>query len=141
MANTIIIHTDGASRGNPGEAAIAFVIDGLPDGAFEYKKAIGIYSNNQAEYRAMLSALEKLVELDLKDAEINFLADSELMIKQIKGEYRVKDANLRPLYDQVMSHCATLKAGGNELQFTAIRRERNTEADRLANEALDSSNF
>src|SRR3989344_4006498 len=121
----ITIHTDGASRGNPGEAAIAFVIDGLPDGVFEYKKAIGIYSNNQAEYRAMLAALEKLIELELKGSEIHFLADSELMIKQIKGEYRVKDANLRPLYDQVMGHCATLRADSNELQFTAIRREQN----------------
>lgn len=139
MNKVITIHTDGASRGNPGEAAIAFVIDGLPDGVFEYKKAIGIYSNNQAEYRAMLAALEKLVELDPKDYEINFLADSELMIKQIKGEYRVKDANLRPLYDQVIGHCATLIAGSNELQFTAIRRERNTEADRLANIALDEA--
>ncbi|MEK7202529.1 MAG: ribonuclease HI family protein [Patescibacteria group bacterium] len=137
--NQIVIHTDGASRGNPGAAAIAFVIDGLPSGALEYKKAIGIYSNNQAEYRAMLSALEKLVELEIKDSEIDFLADSELMIKQIKGEYRVKDANLRPLYDQAMGHFATLKAGGNELQFTAIRRERNTRADRLANIALDEA--
>lgn len=135
--NQIVIHTDGASRGNPGEAAIAVVIDGLPDGVLEFKRAIGIYSNNQAEYRALLLALEKLVELDLKDAEINFMADSELMIKQIKGEYRVKDANLRPLFDQAISHCQALRAGGNELQFTAIRRERNTRADRLANAALD----
>ncbi|MDP3993149.1 MAG: ribonuclease HI family protein [bacterium] len=135
--NQTVIHTDGASRGNPGEAAIAFVIDGLPDGVLEFKRAIGVYSNNQAEYRAMLAALEKLVELELKDSEINFLADSELMIKQIKGEYRVKDANLRPLYEQVLGHCATLRAASNELQFTAIRRERNTRADRLANEALD----
>jgi ribonuclease HI len=139
MGQKVTVHTDGASRGNPGEAAIAFVINGLPDGLLEYKKTIGIYSNNQAEYRAMLAALEKLVEMELKDSEINFLADSELMIKQVRGEYRVKDANLRPLFDQVLNHCATLKASGNELQFTAIARERNTNADRLANEALDNN--
>jgi len=141
MTNQIVsIHTDGASRGNPGQAAIAFVIEGLPLGRVEYKKTIGIFSNNQAEYRAMLAALEKLVELGLKDSEILFRADSELMIKQIKGEYRVKDANLRPLYEQVMMHLGELKASGNQLQFVAVRRELNKDADRLANEALDGNN-
>jgi len=133
----ITVHTDGASRGNPGAAAIAYAIDGLENGPLHYKHAIGTYSNNQAEYRAMLAAVEKLVELNVEGAEIDFLADSELMIKQIKGEYRVKDINLQPLFGQVMTHCATLKNRGNELQFTAVRRELNKVADRLANEALD----
>ncbi|MDO8649836.1 MAG: ribonuclease HI family protein [Candidatus Berkelbacteria bacterium] len=135
----ITVYTDGASRGNPGEAAIAFVISGLQDGAVEYKEAIGIYSNNQAEYRAMLSALERLVELEIKDADISLFSDSELMVKQIKGEYRVKDINLKPLFSQVSSYCARLEAKGNQLQFTAVRRELNKDADRLANIALDEA--
>lgn len=133
----ISVHTDGASRGNPGAAAIAFVISGLPDGKCEYKEAIGIYSNNQAEYRAMLSALERLVELGIKDTVISIFSDSELMVKQIKGEYRVKDTNLKSLFSQVSSYCARLETKGNQLQFTAVRRELNKEADRLANVALD----
>ncbi|MCR4308314.1 MAG: ribonuclease HI family protein [Candidatus Berkelbacteria bacterium] len=139
MIQKITVHTDGASRGNPGKAAIAFVIEGLPDGNVEYKEAIGIFSNNQAEYRAMLAVAEKLVELKIKESDISFFSDSELMIKQIKGEYRVKDVNLRPLFDQVLSHCGILKANGNKLQFHAIRRELNKDADRLANVALDKA--
>lgn len=139
MQNIITVHTDGASRGNPGAAAIAFVISGLQDGKVEYKEAIGVHSNNQAEYRAMLSALGRLVELEIKDADISIFSDSELMVKQIKGEYRVKDVNLKPLFDQVSSHCARLETSGNQLQFTAIRRELNKDADRLANIALDEA--
>ncbi len=139
MSQIVTIHTDGASRGNPGEAAIAFVIDRPDTLTVNHKSTIGLATNNQAEYRAMIAAMEKLVELEISDREITFLADSELMIKQIKGQYRVKDLNLRTLYDQVLSHCLTLKARSNELQFTAIGREGNTVADRLANEALDGN--
>ncbi|MEK7534941.1 MAG: ribonuclease HI family protein [Patescibacteria group bacterium] len=135
----ITVHTDGASRGNPGAAAIAFVISGLPDGKVEYKEAIGIYSNNQAEYRAMLSALERLLELGIKDTVISIFSDSELMVKQIEGEYRVKDINLKPLFSQVSNHRVRLESKGNQLQFTAVRRELNKEADRLANIALDEA--
>jgi ribonuclease HI len=135
----ITVHTDGASRGNPGAAAIAFVISGLPDGKVEYKEAIGTYSNNQAEYRAMTAVLEKLIELEVKECSISILSDSELMIKQIEGEYRVKDANLRTLFEQVMSSSARIKSNGNQLHFTAIRRELNKEADLLANIALDEA--
>lgn len=133
------VHTDGASRGNPGAAAIAFVINGLPEGKVEYKETIGTYSNNQAEYRAMLSALEKLIELEIKNSDISFFSDSELMVKQIKGEYRVKDINLKPLFDRVLGNCAKLEDDGNQLQFNAIRRELNKDADRLANIALDEA--
>ena len=135
----ITVHTDGASRGNPGASAIAFVINGLPDGKVEYKEAIGTFSNNQAEYRAMLSALEKLLELEIKDSDISIFSDSELMVKQIAGEYRVKDVNLKPLFNQVSNHCVRLETSGNHLQFTAIRRELNKDADRLANIALDEA--
>ena len=132
-----MIHTDGASRGNPGAAAIAYVINGLATGKVEYKLAIGTFSNNQAEYRALLAALEKLVELGISNELLNFFADSELMIKQVIGEYRVKDINLKPLFNRVEDLIIDLEGKGNQLQFTAVRRERNVEADRLANEALD----
>ena len=136
--NSLTIHTDGASRGTPGAAAIAYVIEGSSVGKIEFCQAIGTYSNNQAEYRAMVAALEKLVELTPKDATVEVYADSELMIKQINGEYRVKDVNLQPLFKQVTDFCRVLEHGGNALIFTAVRRELNKDADRLANVALDS---
>lgn len=135
----ITVHTDGASRGNPGAASIAFVVEGLSKGRLEYKEAIGTYSNNQAEYRAMLSALEKLLELGIKDSVISIFSDSELIVKQINGDYRVKDANLRSLFNRVTESRSRLIANGNQLQFTAVRREFNRDADRLANTALDGS--
>jgi ribonuclease HI len=135
--NQIVIHTDGASRGNPGPASIAYVIEGLEDKPVEFKQAIGTYSNNQAEYRAMVAALEYLTAQNLENNTVDIMADSELMIKQINGEYRVKDVNLQPLYRQVIDFCQLLKNGNNALSFTAIRREQNQEADRLANVALD----
>lgn len=136
--NSVTVHTDGASRGNPGLASIAYIIDGAQIEPIRYKEAIGLFSNNQAEYRALTAALDKLINLDLRDRPIGFFADSELMIKQIKGEYRVKDANLKVIFQQVIEKCATLRSKGNSLSFTAIPRSSNSQADRLANLALDS---
>lgn len=135
---TITVHTDGASRGNPGPSAIAYVIEGVNQEPIKFSQTVGVLPNNQAEYRALNSALEKLLEIDPKGAVISFFADSELMVRQIKGEYRVKNAGLVPLYHQVTDGLDNLRHGGNSYSFTAIPREENKEADRLCNRALDS---
>lgn len=139
MAANIVVHTDGASRGNPGQASIAYVIEGLEEKPVESYLAIGIYSNNQAEYRALLSAVTFLSEANLKNRELDFFADSELMIKQINGEYRVKDELLKPLYLEIKGLVSKMEDNGNSFNFFAVRRAENKRADELANIALDSN--
>ena len=133
----IVVHTDGASRGNPGPAAIAYVIEGLAADPIEFAQTIGQTSNNQAEYRAMVAAIEK-ISLDLNEpAAVNCFADSELMVKQLNGEYRVKDALLKPHYQRITGLVDQLNRRHCPVEFTAIRREQNKRADELANLALD----
>lgn len=131
-----VVHTDGASRGNPGDAAIAYVIN-QDNNLTEYCQAIGKTTNNQAEYQAMAAAVDKLVEMSIGDSHIEFYSDSELMVKQLLGEYRVKDANIRPIFDSIKAKLSNLEDQGNSYKLTAIRREFNKRADELANHALD----
>jgi len=130
-SNKVIIHVDGASRGNPGPAAIGATIkDEQGKLIASISRRIGKTTNNQAEYRAVIAALEEAVRLGAKQVELN--SDSEFVVKQIKGEYRVKKATLKPLYQRV-------KQLQNSLEGFTIRyipREQNQEADRLANMAL-----
>lgn len=132
------VHTDGASRGNPGPAAIAYVINNQ-ETVTEYSKRIGVTTNNQAEYQALLAALDKLVELSIESAEIEFFADSELMIKQLLGEYKVKNIELKPVFEAVKERLNLLEQQGNTYKLNAIRREYNKRADELANWALDNT--
>jgi ribonuclease HI len=134
----IAIHTDGASRGNPGPAAIAYTIEGLKEIAVEHFENIGHATNNQAEYRAMVAALEYLIKNNVSDSSIKCYSDSELLIKQIQGVYRVKDSLLRPYYQQILGYINQLQNNGNTVEFNAIRREANQRADYLANRALDN---
>ncbi|HUV35835.1 MAG TPA: ribonuclease HI family protein [Patescibacteria group bacterium] len=132
-SDTLIIYTDGASRGNPGPASIAAVVY-LPSGKLLISRSsmIGTATNNVAEYRAVLDGLE--LARNLHAVEIEIKLDSELVVRQLNGEYRVKNKDLRILHDAVlaeMSHFA-------RCTFEHISRAQNTEADRLANEALDS---
>lgn len=138
MSLVINIYTDGASRGNPGPASIAYAIkqDGVED--IEFKQPIGTTTNNQAEYQAMVAALGRVVEL-AKNAEINIYSDSELMIRQLTGVYRVKDRLLKPLFDQASAYLQQLRLNGNSVNLESVRREHNQQADRLANEALDAA--
>jgi len=125
------VYTDGGSRGNPGPSAIGFVIM-FPDGVkAEGKKYIGTKTNNEAEYLALLSALA--CAISFKKTRILAFSDSELMVKQIKGLYTVKDEKLKKLYDSLIPHFVKLE----EFHITHIPRERNKIADRLVNEALD----
>ncbi len=133
----IVVHTDGASRGNPGPAAMAYTISGIDESRVELKKQLGTTTNNQAEYQAMVAATDYLADNVLESATISFFADSELMIKQLRGEYRMKDALLRPHYEKILSNIRTLNNRGVYTSFTAVRRAENKRADELCNLALD----
>jgi len=127
----LIIHTDGVSRGNPGRASIGAIIRDERGGLVAtISQSIGKATNNQAEYRAVIAALEKAISLGADSVELN--SDSELIVKQIKGQYRVKKETLRPLYENVMQ----LKSRLDNFRIRHVQRERNWEADKLANAAL-----
>ncbi len=127
----VIIHSDGVSRGNPGLAAIGATIKDEHGKLIAHiSQEIDRTTNNQAEYQAVIAALEEAIRLGARQVELN--SDSELIVKQIKGEYRVKKATLKPLYQQA-------KQLQNRLESFAINhipRHQNAEADRLANRAL-----
>lgn len=131
--NTIIIHTDGASRGNPGPAAYAYVLqrEGAED--IEEKGCLAETTNNIAEYTALLKALEHARQLG--GQKLKIYTDSELMVKQLEGSYRVKNENLRPLYEQILD----LWEQFTQVAIQHVRREQNSRADRLCNEALDAA--
>ena len=128
------LSTDGGARGNPGPAAFAYVLE-AEDGTLlaSHGERIGVATNNVAEYSALIAGLEKAHELGLRDVEV--VSDSELMVKQMRGEYRVKNDALRELSSQA----ARLARKIGSVTYTAVRREHNELADRLVNEALDSA--
>jgi len=128
----LVINTDGAARGNPGPAGIGAVIR-REDGTVlaEISRFLGHATNNVAEYTALILALEKAAALGA--AEVEVFTDSELMVKQIHGEYRVKNEGLKGLYQKVQE----LAAGFSSFRITHVPREENKEADRLANLGID----
>jgi len=129
-----ILYTDGASRGNPGPAAIGVVIkDGQGRVLARISRRIGRTTNNQAEYRAIIAALEEALRLGTARVEVK--SDSELAVKQINGRYRVKNPGLRPLHQRVRE----LRHSFQSFAITSISRRQNVEADRLSNTALDSA--
>ncbi len=128
----LTVYVDGASRGNPGPAAIGVVMrdeDGTT--AVRLSSYIGRTTNNQAEYTALITALEEAGRLGAQRVDIR--SDSQLMVEQIKGRYKVRNANIRPLFDEA----TRLLAGFKSHSILHIPREQNSEADSLANEALD----
>ncbi len=131
MSDTATMHIDGAARGNPGPAAYAIVLarPGLP--IVEEADTIGKATNNVAEYTALVEGLALATELGVKKLAV--FSDSELMVKQMKGEYRVKNEDLRPLYAEAKK----LAAGFESLTITHVRREQNKRADEIGNDALD----
>ena len=128
----IIIHSDGGARGNPGPAGIGAILQDV-DGKViaQISRHLGETTNNQAEYRALIAGLEKAQ--DLKFQEVDCYLDSELVVKQLNREYKVKNAELAPLFLKVHNLSLSFK----KIKFTHVRREQNKEADRLANEAMD----
>ncbi len=133
----ITVHTDGGARGNPGPAAIGYVIEGLADQAISAGQKIGSTTNNQAEYRALIAALVQLSERDLVGATVSIYLDSELVVKQMLGEYRVKDVGLRELSEQAQTLVKSLESRNCQLDLSAVPRSQNKEADWLVNQALD----
>jgi len=131
---TLVINADGASRGNPGPAAIGATIkDENGRLLASVSQRIGRTTNNQAEYRALIAALEKAISLEARRVDIRL--DSELVVRQVEGRYKVKKATLRPLYLRVGELLGRLEG----FTLTHIPREQNAEADRLANAALKRS--
>jgi ribonuclease H / adenosylcobalamin/alpha-ribazole phosphatase len=128
------LSTDGGARGNPGPAAFGYVLE-TKDGTVlaAHGEAIGTATNNVAEYRALVEGLRKAAELCVGEVEV--VSDSELLVRQMRGEYRVKNAALRELFAEASSLARRL----GRVRYTAVRREHNELADRLVNEALDAA--
>ena len=128
------LSTDGGSRGNPGPAAYGYVLEAEDGTVLDARgEAIGKATNNVAEYRGLLAGLEAALERGVEEVEV--VSDSELLVKQMRGEYKVKNETLRELVDAAEALARRLK----RVRYTAVRREHNELADRLVNEALDSA--
>ena len=137
--NKFIIHTDGGARGNPGPAAIGAVIENDKGKVLkEVSEYIGEKTNNEAEYRAAITALKKLKSLigkaEAKKSSVELFADSELLVKQMNGEYKIENPNIQKFFLELWN----LKIDFGHAIFTAVPRAQNKAADRLVNEALDS---
>jgi ribonuclease HI len=130
----LIVHVDGGSRGNPGPAAAGAVLS-TPDGEVvdEATELLGIVSNNVAEYRALLLGLQRARELGA--TEVEAVNDSELIAKQVNGQYKVKHADMKPLHAEAL---AALE-GFDRWAVRTVRREQNAHADALVNAALDAA--
>lgn len=129
----VTIFTDGGARGNPGPAAVGVVFVENESMTHEFKETIGETTNNQAEYRAVLLAIQKGKELGF--THLDFKIDSELVVEQLNRRFKVKDKGLSALFVQVWNQLGNF----SKVTFTHIRREENKEADRLVNEALDAA--
>ena len=130
----LVVHVDGGSRGNPGPAAVGAVIS-TPDGNVidEVAETIGVATNNVAEYRAVLLGVERARSLGASEVEI--VNDSQLIERQLNGQYKVKHADMRPLF---LDATAALR-GFERWSIRSVPREQNAEADRLVNAALDGA--
>lgn len=130
----VTIHIDGGARGNPGPAAAAIIISDTDDGAALIEKGffLGTATNNVAEYKSLLAGLEAAASLAA--AEVDVCSDSQLLVRQITGEYRVKNAGLRPLFAEALKR----KAQFAGFTIRHIRRDQNKLADRLVNMAIDA---
>jgi ribonuclease HI len=129
-----LLWTDGGARGNPGPAAYAFVLETEDGTVLEARgEAIGIATNNVAEYSALVAGLEAARAVGVTELELR--SDSELMVKQMRGEYRVKNRDLQALFLEASRAARAL----GEVTYTHVRREHNELADRLVNEALDAA--
>jgi ribonuclease HI len=137
MKNKITINTDGGARGNPGPAAIGVVVESDLTGKKEFGEYIGETTNNEAEYRAVIFALKKLKSLIGSDkcgeSLVEFVLDSELVVKQLNKEYKLKDKNIQNFFIEIWN--LTFDFGG--VSFRHVPRGENTEADRIVNQVLD----
>ena len=132
MDSGIVVYIDGASRGNPGDAGCGVVVYGVEKEPMRFGKYLGHATNNVAEYNALIFALEKLIELDIKKVKI--LSDSQLLVSQVNGDYAVKDTNLKKLFRVYLG----LMVKFDSITVKHIPRELNREADKLANFAINT---
>jgi ribonuclease HI len=128
------LSTDGGARGNPGPAAYGYVLE-AEDGTVlaAHGEAIGVATNNVAEYRALVEGLRRAVDLHVGELEV--VSDSELVVHQMRGEWKIKNEALRALWAEAQD----IASGLGTVRYTAVRREHNELADRLVNEALDAA--
>jgi ribonuclease HI len=127
------LFTDGGARGNPGPAAFGYVLESENGHVLAaHGKAIGRATNNVAEYSGLVAGMERAAELGVR--ELDVVSDSELLVKQMQGEYRVKNETLRELWEQA----SDLERRFGRVRYRAVRRHHNELADRLVNEALDA---
>ncbi len=134
MGSRLIVNVDGGSRGNPGPAAVAAVIRDADGELLERRgELIGEATNNVAEYRAMLLGISRAAELGASEVEL--IGDSELVVRQLNGTYKVKDAALRGLYAEVSDALRQFE----DFSIRHVRREQNEDADLLVNETLDGA--
>ena len=130
----LVVHVDGGARGNPGPAAYGYVLEAEDGTVLDARgDTIGVATNNVAEYRALLAGLASALERGVDELEV--VSDSELLVRQMRGEYKVKSPTLRELVDEAQVLAGRL----GSVRYTAVRREHNELADRLVNEALDSA--
>ena len=130
----IVLYTDGAARGNPGPAAFGVVIaDARGQVLQEFGQAIGPATNNEAEYRGLLAGLEAASQRDATDLEIRL--DSELLVLQLNGVYKIRAANLKPLYERTKQRLTHFQ----RVKIVHVPRSLNSRADALANQALDQA--
>jgi ribonuclease HI len=133
LSERLVVHVDGGARGNPGPAAIAAVLADSDGTVLEERsEVIGRATNNVAEYRALLLGIERARALGARELEL--VGDSELIVRQVRGEYRVKDSALRELHAQV----AAALGDFDRWTIRNVPRAENARADRLVNEALDA---
>jgi ribonuclease HI len=131
----LIVNVDGGARGNPGPAAIGAVVRSADGETLEERgERIGVATNNVAEYRALLLGIE--LAAARRASEVELVGDSELIVRQVKGEYKVKDATLRELHGEVKR---ALRPFDGRWTIRHVRREQNAEADRLVNQELDGA--
>lgn len=137
----LIVHIDGGARGNPGPAALGVVVaDAQGKVLVEYAQVLGVKTNNEAEYSAAILALEKIKarwgKQKIKEMSIEIYSDSQLLVEQINGRYKIVNSKLVPLFLKLWN----LKTEFGEVAFNQVSREENQEADRLVNQALDQEN-
>jgi probable phosphoglycerate mutase len=128
-----VANIDGGARGNPGPAGYGVRIEQSDGTIVELKQSLGVATNNVAEYKGLLAALEWAVQHGIHQLRVR--SDSELLVKQLRGEYRVKNPGLQPLYEQARGLIRQI----GRVTFEHVRRELNKDADRLANEAMDEA--
>ena len=133
IGGSAVAHIDGGSRGNPGPAGYGVHIERADGTVIELKEPVGVATNHVAEYRGLLAALTWATRHGVDQLHVR--SDSLLLVKQMRGEYRVKNAGLRPLWQEASDLVRRIR----DVQFEHVRRELNQDADRLANEAMDEA--